>query len=168
MRLRRFLSEYLRTQLICPVPPGMVLDNQSLFGLSRLMANVNNYSLALSAPINAGAGFTVTSAQFNQGVLNITAASGGFVITLPTTTQILAAMGLTVQLDGTYCEPFHVMNNGSGQTATSLAAGDANTTVTGTSSVATNTVREFLVTVNAANAAGVITITFQNFGTRNL
>ena len=167
MRLRRFLSEYLRTQLICPVPPGMVLDNQSLFGLSRLMANVNNYSIALSAPINAGAGFTITSAQFNQGVLNITAASGGFNATLPSTVALLAAMGPTIQLDGTYCEPFHLMNNGSGQTAT-LVAGDASTTVTGTATVATNTVREFLVTVNAANAAGVITITFQNFGTRNL
>jgi hypothetical protein len=138
----------------------MVPDNSAVFGLTRLLANVNNYSLALTSPINAGSGFTVTGAQFNQGVLNITAASGAFNITLPTTAALLGAMGPTVQTDGSYCEPFHVFNNGSGQTAT-LVAGDANTTVTGTATIATNTIREFLVTVNANG-----TITFQNFGTR--
>jgi hypothetical protein len=163
----RLLRQALDLGLICPVPPGIVPDNSAMFGLLRLLANVNNYSLALSAPINAGAGFTITAAQYNQGVINVTAASGGFNATLPTTAQLLSAMGNTVQLDGTYCEPFHLMNNGSGQTGT-LVAGDANTTIIGTATIATNTVREFLVTVNAANAAGVITITFQNFGTRAL
>jgi len=153
---------FAQLPIICPLVQGIVPDNSSAFGLNRLLANVNNYSLALSAPINAGAGFTITMAQFNQGVINITAASGGFNATLPTTAQLLAAMGPTVQTDGSYCEPFHIMNNGSGQTAT-LVIGDSSTTLTGTATVPNNTVREFLVTVT-----GPSTITFQNFGTRAL
>ena len=116
---------------ICPLPAGIVADNAAAFGLFRLMANVNNYSLALTAPINAATAFTVTTLQFTQGILNITAASGGFNINLPSTATLLAAMGPTVPTDGSWSEPFHVMNNGSGQTGT-LVAGDASTTITGT------------------------------------
>lgn len=166
-RLLKRLLTFLRAGIICPIPAGIVPENSGVFGLFRLMNNVNAYSLALTPPINAGAGFTITTAQFLQGILNITAASGGNNATLPTTAQLLSAIGNTIPLDGSWAEPFHVMNNGSGQTTT-LVAGDANTTITGTATVATNTYREFLVTVNAANAAGVITITIQNLGTRSL
>lgn len=166
-RLLRPRPRPLDLGVICPIPGGIVADPSAVFGLFRLMANVNNYSLALTAPINAAAGFTITAAQFAQGIINVTAASGPYNATLPTTAQILAAMGNTIPLDGTYAEPFHFMNNSSGQTAT-LVAGDANTTVTGNATMLTATYREFLVTVNAANAAGVITLTFQNLGTRAL
>jgi hypothetical protein len=157
--LPRILS-YLDLPVIFPVPAGIVADKSAAGGLYGLMQNVNNYSEALTAPINAGAGFTITPAQLAQGIINITAASGGFNATLPTTAAILAILGPTIPTDGSYAEPFQIFNNGSGQTGT-LVAGDASTTITGTATIATATIRTFLLTVTSA-----ITITVQNLGTR--
>jgi hypothetical protein len=159
MRLRHLFS----LPTICPLPAGIVADNSAAFALFRLMANVNNYSLALTTGLTATGGITLTTAQFLQGIINVTVSGGAANLTLPTTAQLLAAMGPTVPIDGTWAEPFHVMNNGTGQTLT-LVAGDASTTITGTATVATNTYREFLVTVNAPGT----TLTVQNLGTRAL
>jgi len=159
--------KFLRLGVISAQIGGIVPDKSALFGMFAAVNNINNYSEALTAPINAGSGFTITTAQFAQAIINITAASGGFNATLPTTVQLLASLGNTIPLDGSYSEPFSILNNGSGQTAT-LVAGDANTTVTGNATVANNTRRLFQVTVNAPNASGINTITFQNLGTMNL
>lgn len=161
------MRKFLRVGVISSQIGGLVADKSALFGVLGAIQNLNNYSEAVTAPINAGAGFTMTVTQFAQAIVNITAASGGFNITLPSTSALLGSLGPTIPLDGSYSEPFSILNNGSGQTGT-LVAGDANTTVTGTATVANNTRRLFQVTVNAANAAGVITITFQNLGTMAL
>src|SRR5574340_748026 len=42
-------------------------------------------------------------------------ASGGFTITLPTTAQIISAMGPTIPTDGTYGQLFSVLNDGVGR-----------------------------------------------------
>lgn len=165
--LKSIVRWFLNLGIICPIPGGIVPDNSSNFGLFRLMANLNNYSLSLTSPITATGGITITVAQFLQGILNVTVSAGAANLTLPTTAQLLSALGTTIQTDGTYAEPFHVMNNGTGQTMT-LVAGDASTTITGTATMATNTYREFLVTVNAAVTGVQPTITIQNLGTRAL
>jgi hypothetical protein len=54
----------------------------------------------------------------------------------------------------------NILNDGVGQTGT-LTAGDASTTITGTATIATNTRRQFRLTVTGPDA-----ITFQNFGSQ--
>lgn len=133
------------------------------WGFHALAANVNNYSEALSTVVTSGTAVVLTPANVTAGIVNLTAgASGGFTITLPTTANILSALGNTVATDGSYAEPISFMNNGVGQTGT-VTAGDASTTITGTATVATNTVRKYLMTVT-----GPTTITLTNVGSMTL
>jgi hypothetical protein len=153
------LRDYLRTGVLAPFPPGMTADNAAQFGLMALFSNANLYSEALSTVVTAGTNSTLTPAQLLSGVVNLTSgASGGFTITLPSTTSIISAMGSTVPTNGTFAMPVSFMNNGTAQTGT-VTIGDASTTLTGTATVATNTRRTFLLTVNTAS-----TITLQNLG----
>jgi len=154
------IKAFVWPRVIFPFPAGMTADRSSMFGLQGLINNVNNYSEAFTAPINAGAGFTIAPAQIGQGIILITAASGGFNATLPTTAQILSFIGAgnSVPTDGSYAEPLSIQNDGSGQTCT-LVAGDASTTLTGTMTVANNTRRTFLMTVTSST-----TITIRNTG----
>lgn len=153
------LRKFLRVPVISQPIGGIVPDKAALFGVLAAINNINNYSEAVTAPINAGAGFTITTAQFAQGIINITAASGGFNATLPSTNALIGSFGATIPLDGSYSEPFSILNNGSGQTAT-LVAGDGSTTINGTATVANNTRRTFQLVVNQ----GGTTITIQNLG----
>ena len=144
------------------VPAGIVPDKSAAFGLFGLMANVNNYSEALPPGFGiatSGTNITLTAAQTLVGITRLTTgASGGFTITLPSTTALLAALGPTVATDGSYAEPISVMNDNIGQTGT-LTAGDSSTTLVGTMTVATNTRRVFLLTVT-----GPTTLQINNIG----
>lgn len=146
--------------VISPLPAGIVADKSAGFGIFGLISNLNNYSEAISAITTAGTNTTLTAAQLLIGVTKLNAgASGGFTITLPSTVAIIAALGPTIPMDGTYAEPVSILNNGVGQTGT-VTAGDASTTLTGTMTVATNTRRVFMLTVLAGGA----TIAIENIG----
>jgi hypothetical protein len=153
------LTRFLRLGVIYPLPGGITPDNAAAFGLFGLMSNLNNYSESLVALTTAGTNITLTAAQVLIGVTKLnTGASGGFTITLPSTSSIISALGTTVPTNGTYAEPISILNNNVGQTGT-LTIGDSSTTLTGTMTVATNTRRVFLLTVLSAS-----TISIENIG----
>lgn len=139
---------------------GVTPDPSALFGLLQLLANVNTYAKRIFTIVTAGTNSTLTAAQAIAGALRLTAgASGGFTITLPSTVAILAALG-NVPTDGSFSKQLDILNDGVAQTGT-LTAGDASTTLTGTMTIATNTRRQFVLTVT-----GPTTITIQNFGSQ--
>lgn len=148
---------------IAKLPPGLTADSSANFGQFALTANVNNYAESTTPVTTAGTNTTLTPAQILAGmtILN-SGASGAFTITLPSTVAIIAGLGPTVALDGSYAEPIHILNNGVGQTGT-VTAGDSSTTLTGTMTCATNTTRKFILTVTSPT-----TITIQNCGSWGL
>ena len=152
---------------IFTLPAGITPDKSADFGLFGLMSNLNNYAEALTAPLTASGGIQITAAQYAQGIINVTVSSGGANVQLPSTAAILGVLGPTVATDGSYAEPFSLMNNGTGQTLT-LTIGDSSTTLTGTATVANNTRRLFLITVNAAVTGVAPTLTVQNLGSITL
>lgn len=160
MRLfRRFLS----LPSVQPLPSGVTADKSALFSLIALMANVNAYAQTRADVTTAGTDSTLTAAQAIAGSLFLASgASGGFTITLPTTKALITAFGPTIPVDGTFSKLITITNVGVGQTGT-LTAGDASTTITGTATIATNTSRTFVLTINTAS-----TVTLQNTGTRAL
>ncbi len=144
---------------LMPFPAGIVPDKSSLFALQGLHSNANAYCGGLTSIASAGTASTLTAAQSIQRVLRFTTgASGGFTITFPSTKSIIAAMGPTIPIDGSYGQPFSILNDGIGQTGT-LTVGDASMTLTGTATILTDTRRDFFITVTSAT-----TITVQNLG----
>jgi hypothetical protein len=163
MRLLRAIRAYFSLGIIMKLPSGITADPSALYGLLGLISNANNYAESIANVTTAGTNTPVTPAQILSGMLVMAAgASGGFTITLPATSAILAALGPTIPTDGTYAEPCHIVNNGVGQTGT-VTAGDANTTLTGTMTIATNTTRKFILTVTSPT-----TISIQNVGSWGL
>ena len=79
-------------------------------------------------------------------------------MTLPSTAALIAAAGPTIPTDGTFSKICRFLNDNVGQTGT-LTAGDASTTITGTATIATDTRRDFIMTITSPTA-----ITFQNIG----
>lgn len=153
------MRQFLRLGVTFPVPAGIVADKSADFGLFGLMLQVNNYCGHLENIATAGTDTTLTAAQVRRRVLRLTSgASGGFTITLPSTSKIIDALGVALPVDGSYGQPFSILNDGVGQTGT-LTAGDASTTITGTATVLTNTRRDFFMMVT-----GGTTITFFNIG----
>lgn len=159
-RLRSFLT----LPSLQHVPAGIVADKSAEFGLIALMRNANVYSeKGIQAITTAGTAAVITVAQLEAGVIQLnTGASGGFTLTLPTTKAILAQFGPTILTDGMFSKWITIINNGVAQTAT-LTAGDASTTITGTATIATDTVRQFLLNVTAPT-----TITITNCGSLTL
>ena len=148
---------------IVKIPPGLAPDAQANWGLHALQSNINNYSETYSTVASTGTSMTLTTTQALSGALFITSgASGGFTINLPSTSNLIAALGSTIQTDGSYSAPIWITNSNVGQTGT-LTAGDASTTVSGTATIATNTTRKFILNVTAAT-----TITITNQGSLSL
>ena len=148
---------------IVVIPGGITPDNAGAWGLFGFMQNANSYALA-PVPTIAGAttvNLVVTTAALLAGTLIMTVGNitGGFTITLPTTAQILAALGNTIPTNGQFSKRMSFLNSGIGQTGT-LTAGDASTTVTGTATIATATGRDYILTVTSAT-----TISLTNVGT---
>lgn len=108
---------------------------------------------------------TLTAAQAvgaQQVVVNMTGAlAAGAALNLPATAALIAALPWTdpnvVKVGTSFV--LRVINNSSGAYAWTLTAGDANTTISGTATIAQNTFRDFLVKVASAT-----TITIQNIG----
>lgn len=140
------------------LPAGVIPDAAADFSYFGLQSNANAYCGQLTSAATAGTAYALPTTIL-PSVLRLTSgASGSFTITLPTTQQIISAMGPTIPQDGTYGQPFAILNDNVGQTGT-LTAGDASTTLTGTMTIATNTRRDFFLTIT-----GVGTITIQNLG----
>lgn len=148
---------------IFPLPKGITPDAQANFGMFGSLSNLNNYSENYVTAATAGTNITLTTTQALSGGLFLSAgASGGFTITLPSTANLLAALGPTTPTDGTYSEPLWITNNAVGQTGT-LTIGDSGTTLSGTMTIATNTTRKFILNVTSPT-----TITIYNQGSMSL
>lgn len=158
--LARFLA-FLRLRVILALPGGITADAAGAWGYFAMLANVNAYAQRIFTIVTAGTNSTLTAAQAIAGSLRLTAgASGGYTITLPSTVAILAALGPTIPTDGSFTKVINILNDNVGQTGT-LTVGDASTTITGTATIATNTRRQFTLTVTSPT-----TVTFQNFGSQ--
>ncbi len=146
------------------IPPGITPDTTGAYGLFGFMQNTNNAVLGPESAITtSGTAATITVAQLMTGFIALDAgASGGFTLTLPTTSAIIAGFGTTAITDGTYSKLVMIKNDGVGQTGT-LTAGDGSTTVTGTATIATNTTRLFMLTILTPT-----TIEMENLGTMAL
>lgn len=148
---------------IFKIPAGITPDSTGAYGVFGALSNANNYSETYVSVTTAGTNSTLTATQALSGGLFLqSGASGGFTITFPSTTSLLAALGPTIPTDGTYSEPMWVTNNGTGQTGT-VTAGDSSTTLTGTMTIANNTTRKFLVNITSPTA-----ITIYNQGSLSL
>ncbi len=162
-RIINWICRYFTLNIVFPVPSGLVADAQAQFGLMGLMSNVNAQGENEANVTTAGTNSTLTPAQAISGALLLAAgASAGFTITLPSTADIIAALGPTVPLDGTFSKILRIKNDNIGQTGT-LTAGDVSTTVTGTATIATNTTRTFVLTVTNGSS-----LVIENLGTMNL
>lgn len=142
---------------------GLVPDPASNYGGQAAISNANAYTEERIVITTAGTNTTLTPVQVLGGAIILNAgASGGFTITLPSTSAILTLLGPCILTDGTFSMWLRIQNNNVGQTGT-LTVGDASTTLNGTATIATNTVRDFLLTVTSAS-----TITIDNYGSRSL
>jgi len=145
--------------MLTPIPAGIVPEKAALYAYFALLSNANSYCGQMVDVTTAGTNSTLTAAQAIARVVHLLAgASGGFTVTLPATSVIISALGPTIPTDGTYGQPFSILNDGVGQTGT-LTAGDASTTITGTATALTDTRRDFFLTVTSPT-----TITIQNMG----
>jgi hypothetical protein len=156
-----FLLAFFRPGIVQPMPPGLVADPSALYGLIQLMQNLIAYSqMLISGSVASVSNINLTVAQLGAGVLRLTGtASGGFTITMPSTASILSVLK-GVPVDGSFSKRITIINDNTGQTGT-LTIGDSSTTLTGTMTLATNTVRDFILTVTGAGTIGV-----QNLGTK--
>lgn len=149
--------------VLSPTPAGLVADRSSNFGHDAFRVAGNVYSLTRVDVTTAGTNSTLTATQAIRGLIILAAgASGGFTITLPSTVSIFGLLGPTILTDGLFGWPITIVNIAVGQTGT-LTAGDASTTVSGTATIATNTVRDFYCQVTAAG-----TLTIVNCGSKSL
>lgn len=148
---------------IFDVPAGIVADSSGAYGLFGLMNNLNLFDLDLLALVSSSLAITLTGAQIAQNnIIDHSGAPGsGVTVTTDTAANIIAAMPNTTPRAGINFLLYY-MNDGLGQTVT-LAAGSG-VTIIGTATIGTNTLRQFLVNVNA-NAG---TVTMVNMGTQNL
>lgn len=150
--------------VVAPAPAGMVPDNAALFGVLGALQNIDT-SLDMDLLCVNGAAattLTLTGAQMLAGVIDYTgSAAGGVTITTPTAAQIIAAAPNTINPNGVNMLVYF-LNDGGGQTVT--LSGGSGVTVTGNNTIATNTMRQFLMNINVA--AG--TVTLVNMGTQNL
>ena len=148
---------------IAKIPTGVTPDNMANFGLLGLVSNINAYAQQKANVTTSGTAVALTAAQFLAGLLILGAgASGGFTINLPSTAALIAGLGPTIPTDGSFSMPIKIQNNAVGQTGT-ITAGDANTTLNGTMTLATSTTRNFLLTVTGPNS-----VVIDNMGTMGL
>lgn len=145
------------------VPGGMVADPYALYGLIGGMANANEaLDYDLICVVSSALTLTLTAAQFINSIIDYSGAPGsGVTVTTPTAAQIIAALPPTIPTDG-FNYPLYFMNDGAGQTIT--VSGGTGVTVIGNNTIATNTLRQFMVNVNV----GAGTVSMINLGTQNL
>jgi len=157
------MKSFFRPAIIMPLPRGMQgVDSLGGAGLLQaFMANANAHAAAMASYATTSAP-TISAADLLSGIIQLnTGASGGFAVTLPTTQQILGALGPSVPQDGSFTKIVTIVNNSVGQTAT-LTAGDTPTTIIGTATIATAVSRLYAMRVMAS------AITFTNIGALTL
>lgn len=132
---------------VMPLPGGMVADSAANFGLLALMANLSALDWDVQAVVGGSATtINLTGAQFGGNVIDYSGSPGGGVtMNTPTLAAILGAMPPTIPAVG-FNFPLLIINDAAGQTAT-VTSGGTGVTVVGTATIATNTVRLFIVNV---------------------
>lgn len=149
-----------------PIGAGGALYDTTLKGLATW--DGGNFSSQAVA-----AAFVMTPLQACNGsqtwlILTAGGVGAGFNVTTPSAQQLVqqfkAAYGVLPAVGSTFS--FELINNGVGQTATLV--GGTGVTITGTTTVATNTTRLWLVTfTNAGDSNGLgATVTYQNLTSR--
>ncbi len=155
-------KSFLRPAIVFPIPLGITPDKTGANGLFGLMQNMNKYAITPSSVASAGTAITLTAAQLVGGAVQVnTGASGGFTITTPTASGIVAELGDTVPLDGTFSKQIDIVNNNAGQTGT-LTAGTG-VPLVGTLTIATDTKRSFIMRTMSSAA-----VTITNIGSLSL
>ena len=135
---------------ILALPAGMTADKSADWGLLGFMSNANVGTGVSRITTTTGNATALTTAQSIVGTIILAAgANGGFSITFPSTATLIASMGPSIPTDGSFSYVLRIKNLNVGQTGT-LTVGDANMTLTGTATIATDTTRTFLVTVASA------------------
>lgn len=165
--LASLIAAYFRPRAASPnvglVPnSSLVPDASAVYGLIGAAANLEqSQCVGFTSVASSSQTVTATAAAVCAGILNRTGSPGGGVTeTTPSATQIitqLQALGCVVPLDSSYQFVFRYINNGLGQTVT--WTGGTGVTVTGTATIATNSWRDLLVTIDSASA-----VTFTNIG----
>lgn len=157
------IRHFFRLAIIMPLPSGMQgVDPLGGAGLlPAFIANANAYAASMGSYATTTAP-TISAADVVRGIIQLNAGAGaGYAVTLPTTAQILGALGASVPQDGSFTKVVRIVNNSSGQTAT-LTAGDTPTSVIGTATVANDTARDFAMRVMGSS------LRFTNIGSLTL
>lgn len=141
------------------MPPGVVATLPSIYMPWAEMQNLDQADATGFTTVSSSSQtLTASAASVAGGILNRTGSPAGAVAeTTPTALLLIAALPNTIQLDGTFQYRFRYINNALGQTVTWTAG--TGVTVTGTATIATNSWRDFLVTVDSASA-----VTMTNIG----
>lgn len=171
MRLLRYLCLPVVTTTSLPavianVPPGIVPDASSNFGLMALLNNTDSIdSDMLAVAYGAATTLTLTPAQMTANYLDFSG-SGVLTATTPTAAQIAAALPNTINPAG-YGQEICMTNDGTGVTIT--IAGGTGVTVLGNATIANNTTRRFLLNVVLGTAVPLAPVaTLLNIGTMAL
>ena len=113
------IASFLRPAIVFPLPLGITPDTTANLGLFGLMQNTNKYAITPSSVASSGTAITLSAARIVGGLVQVnTGASGGFTITTPTASGIVAEFGATIPLDGTFSKQIDIVNNNAGQTGT--------------------------------------------------
>jgi len=151
--IRRLLANYFRLGVntasflgnMDGFPPGMTPDASALFGLNALLSNIGVLDFDLVSVVG-GASVTInlTGAQAIANVIDYSGSpAGGVTMNLPSLAAFLAALPSTLPGVGTLNYPMLIINDSAGQIVT--LTGTTGVTVVGTATIATATVRLFLV-----------------------
>lgn len=134
---------------IMPVPAGMVADSSALYGLIGMMANLDAIDWDVLALVGGtSVAITLTGAQLANNVIDYSGSpAGGVTLNTPTLANIIAGQPSTMPATG-FNYPLLIINDSAGQTVT-LTANGAGVTVIGTATIATATVRLFIVSVTS-------------------
>ena len=154
------------TGMLGKVPAGFVADNVGMWGVYGFIQNIDAaLGYGYNTTTTSSQTPTASAAQIVAGIMNRPGAPAGAVTeTTDTAVNIIAALPNTIPQDGTFQFIIRYINNALGQTVTWTAG--AGVTVVGTATMATNTWRDFLVTVapNPPGAAITPTVVFTNIG----
>lgn len=157
------------------------LDQPSPTGWQGILFALNNYTDGAEVVLVSAAPTPITAAQLIPGVISIGGAQGGgYNIQLPTVALLVAALRASqvasgainiitpakanygfIPCDGTFAKRISIINDGTTQIGTVITA--AGWTLTGTMTIATNTTRDFLLTISSPAAA-----ILRNLGSRAL
>lgn len=155
--MRLPFKEFLRPQAIFPIPKGIVPDASAMYGMFGLMANVNAYAEQLSSVATTGQNTVLIPAQLLSGVIQLNAGqTGAFNVTLPGTGAIIAALGPTIPLDGSYSERWTFVNN-SGAVA-NLTAGDGGTAIIGATVIGSSFARTYIAQILGSASISVTNV----------